>query len=129
MIEPALTQVEAAPPPDGRSYGALALVSCATLVFEIVLTRIFSVTMWYHYAFLAISLAMFGMTIGALLVWWTPRDDAFVRLSQWSLLFSLSMPLSLLYHTYLPANPISSSISATTLSIRLIICDPRPRCW
>ena len=38
----------------------LALVSLATLVLELSLTRLFSATMFYHFAFLAISLALFG---------------------------------------------------------------------
>ena len=37
-------------------------------MYEIVLTRIFSVTMWYHFAFVAISVALFGLTVGALIV-------------------------------------------------------------
>jgi len=40
---------------------------------EILLTRIFSVTMWYHFVFVAISVAMFGLTIGGLLVYLAPR--------------------------------------------------------
>jgi hypothetical protein len=88
------------------TYVALALVSCATLVFEIVLTRIFSVTMWYHYAFLAISLAMFGLTVGALAVWWTPLGNVNQRLAKGALLFSFSILASFLYHTYLPTNPM-----------------------
>ena len=49
-------------------------------MYEIVLTRIFSVTMWYHFAFVAISVALFGLTVGALLVylfprWFRDRDD------------------------------------------------------
>lgn len=54
---------------------ALFLVALATVMFEILLTRIFSLTLWYHFAFMAISVAMFGLTVGALLVflraaWW-----------------------------------------------------------
>jgi len=49
-------------------YGVIFLVSMATLIFETVLTRIFSVTMWYHYAFMAISVAMLGMSSGAVKV-------------------------------------------------------------
>ena len=41
-------------------------------MYEIALTRIFSVTMWYHFAFVAISVAMFGMTVGALVVYLRP---------------------------------------------------------
>lgn len=35
-------------------------MSLATLVLELALTRLFSATMFYHFAFLAISLALFG---------------------------------------------------------------------
>ena len=41
---------------------------------EILLTRIFSVTMLYHFAFMAISLSMFGLTLGALTVYLHPSD-------------------------------------------------------
>jgi predicted membrane-bound spermidine synthase len=38
----------------------VALVSLSSLVLELTLTRLFSATMFYHFAFLAISLALFG---------------------------------------------------------------------
>ncbi len=41
-------------------YACLFLASSATLLLEISLTRIFSVTQGYHFAFLAISLALLG---------------------------------------------------------------------
>src|SRR4051812_47109428 len=49
-------------------------------MYEILLTRIFSVTMLYHFAFVALSVAMFGMTVGALLVFMLPRVFAAERL-------------------------------------------------
>ncbi len=54
-------------------YVGLGLVAAATLMLEILLTRIFSVTMWYHFAFMAVSIAMFGLTVGGLLVFRFPR--------------------------------------------------------
>ncbi|MCA9873992.1 MAG: hypothetical protein KC441_10060 [Anaerolineales bacterium] len=39
------------------------LTSLVTLALEIVLTRIFSVTMWYHFAFLTISIALMGSAL------------------------------------------------------------------
>ena len=41
-------------------YACVLLVSAATLLFELALTRIFAVTQGYHFAFLAISLALLG---------------------------------------------------------------------
>ena len=54
--------------PSGRRRGLRrpVLVTLSTLMYEVALTRIFSVTMWYHFAFVAISVALFGMTVGAL---------------------------------------------------------------
>jgi len=46
---------------------AVALISGAGLAFEIALTRIFSLTFQYHYAFLAVSLATLGLGAGAML--------------------------------------------------------------
>ena len=40
----------------------VALISCTLLMTELSLTRIFSVTMYYHFAFLAISIALFGVS-------------------------------------------------------------------
>ena len=46
--------------PTAGLYACVFLVSAATLLFEIALTRIFAVTQGYHFAFLAISLALLG---------------------------------------------------------------------
>lgn len=41
---------------------AVACLSAALLMTELALTRIFSVVMYYHFAFLAISIALFGLS-------------------------------------------------------------------
>lgn len=43
---------------------AVALVSCASLLLELALTRLFSVVLFYHFAFLAISVALLGLGAG-----------------------------------------------------------------
>lgn len=55
-------------PPTPSTYLSLLLVSCAVILWEVFLTRIFSVILYYHYAFMAVSVAMFGLTLGAVLV-------------------------------------------------------------
>ncbi|MET0212730.1 MAG: hypothetical protein ABW292_06995, partial [Vicinamibacterales bacterium] len=70
--------------PHPYTYLGLFLVALATLMYEILLTRIFSVTMLYHFAFVALSLAMFGMTAGALIVYLAPRVFTPARL-RWQL--------------------------------------------
>src|SRR2546425_3371873 len=45
-----------------RMLAGVALVSATLLMIELALTRIFSVIMYYHFAFLAISIALFGLS-------------------------------------------------------------------
>lgn len=89
-----------------RVYAGLFLVTLATLMYEILLTRIFSVTMWYHFAFLAISVAMFGMTVGAIVTYLRPafftRQRAGRHLAASALLFAVTSVLSFLVHLSIP---------------------------
>src|ERR1700757_5019488 len=45
-------------------YLGLGFTTLATLILELSLTRIFSVVFYYHFAFLAISIALFGLGAG-----------------------------------------------------------------
>jgi hypothetical protein len=45
-----------------RQLLGVALTSSTLLMIELALTRIFSVVMYYHFAFLAISIALFGLS-------------------------------------------------------------------
>jgi hypothetical protein len=45
-------------------YLGIGFTTLATLILELSLTRIFSVVFFYHFAFLAISLALFGLGAG-----------------------------------------------------------------
>jgi len=41
-------------------YGGVFLLAAGTLLFEITLTRVFSIAQWYHFAFMAVGLALLG---------------------------------------------------------------------
>src|SRR5215472_14271879 len=43
-----------------RVFLGISLTSLSVLMLELALTRLFSATMYYHFAFMAISLALFG---------------------------------------------------------------------
>lgn len=96
-------------------YIGLGLVTAATLMLQIVETRIISVTSWYHLAFFVISIAMFGLTAGA--VWVYLRPDTYrsellsFHLTVASLGFALTSVLALLVQltivTSLPASVMS----------------------
>src|SRR5499427_2866572 len=95
-------------------YAGLFFVTLATLMHEILLTRIFSVTMWYHYAFLAISIALFGMTVGALVVYglrsYLTRERVAVSLALSALLFGVSIVFSFLTYASIPFIPGGSLV-------------------
>ena len=55
---------------------AIGSLSAAILMIELTLTRVFSVTMLYHFAFLAISIAMFGLSAGSVFVYVTPATSS-----------------------------------------------------
>jgi len=60
----------------GRYYLAIFVLAFATLSYQILITRFFSVMLHYHFAFAAISLAMLGLTRGAMEVYGKPARYA-----------------------------------------------------
>src|SRR3984893_5429053 len=50
--------------PEKTLLGGLALTSFSALLLELALTRLFSVVLFYHFAFLAISIALLGLGAG-----------------------------------------------------------------
>ena len=51
-------------------YLGVSFTTLATLILELSLTRIFSVVFYYHFAFLAISIALFGLGAGGVMSYW-----------------------------------------------------------
>ena len=64
--------MQAFPRISGRHYFAIFVLASATLSYQILITRFFSVMLYYHFAFAAISLAMLGLTRGAMKVYNKP---------------------------------------------------------
>ncbi len=89
-----------------NKYIGIFLVALSTLMYEILLTRIFSVTMGYHFAFMAVSLAMFGMTVGAIIVYIFPKkfpqENINSILTRQAFYFSIFTLLSFLFHILIP---------------------------
>jgi hypothetical protein len=93
-----------------RSFLAgLFFITSATLLLEILNTRLLSVVTWYHLSFFAVSMAMFGMAAGALWVYLKPqkfpREDALSSLYRYSILFALS---TLICHLVILFTPLST---------------------
>ena len=72
-------------------YLGVALTTLSTLILELALTRIFSVVFYYHFAFLAISIALFGLGAGGVFSYVAARGtgNLFGRLGSLAVLTSL----------------------------------------
>src|SRR5262249_36093386 len=88
------------------------------LNLELLLTRIFSVTMWYHFAFMAISLAMFGVVGGAVLVGLRAPVDSTAALAQNGIRFS---PTSALRLILIPSFPSAPTLSLFFAAITFLL--------
>lgn len=100
-------------------YFSVLFLSLAGLALENSLTRIFSVTMWYHYAFMAISVAMLGMSTGAVKVYVSDYillddDKLYELIAKYSRFFSLFTILSLFTLLSIPFVPRESGIGFFT---------------
>src|SRR5215211_3786371 len=75
------------------------MLSMSVLLFELALTRIFSIVLWYDYAFMAISIAFFGLGIGSLLTHIlknkVKREQLPSKILQTTIIFALSVPIFL----------------------------------
>ncbi|MFN7979291.1 MAG: hypothetical protein U0P30_14235 [Vicinamibacterales bacterium] len=87
-------------------YLGLGLTMLATLLVEIVDSRLLSVVTWYHLSFVAISVAMLGAAAGAVAVFVSParfpEADGPRQLAQWAGRFALVIPLSHLLSLAIP---------------------------
>jgi len=75
---------------------ALGLVTASALALQVILTRIFSSVLAYHFSFLAISLSLLGTGAGALVVYIWPdwfEKDPYRALGQWSVWFAFSVAI------------------------------------
>jgi len=86
--------VKTSPTPWPQVYLCVGLTTLATLLLELSLTRLFSVVFYYHMAFLAISIALFGLGIGGVFSyvaagWKVPLFTRLGRLSAANAFFTL----------------------------------------
>ena len=107
------------------TYAGLFMVTLATLMYELLLTRIFSATMWYHFAFVAISVAMFGMTVGAIIVYLRPnkftQERANHHLTVNALLLAVFAVLSFLTYLCIPFFPDTSVAGLYSITLTYVV--------
>src|SRR5262249_31586244 len=83
-----------------------------------------SVTMWYHFAFMAISLAMFGLAAGAVLVEVLPKRGPSETLRRTGLLFALTSAICCIVQLQINVDPdreiLRTALAFTVISIPFV---------
>ncbi len=92
--------------PERRQLAGILLISTSALMLEVILTRIFSVTMWYHFAFLAISMALMGSAVAGIALYFLPRLADPRQAKRWiglaALALALATPITFLIYLRIP---------------------------
>lgn len=99
-----------------RLYVGVGMVTLATLLLELLLTRIFSVTLYYHFAFMVISIALFGLGLSGVALFLRaekhPREQLVPQLALYCRRFALSTLVALVY-------VVNHSLTATLDPLRV----------
>src|ERR671910_2109166 len=96
----------------------LFVLSLSIILFELALTRIFSIVLWYDYAFMAISIAFFGLGIGSFMIHIqkdkfnslkkkSTIDSQFTfssRIIRYALAYGISVPVFIFLIGYIPSD-------------------------
>lgn len=89
-----------------RQLLGISLTSLSVLTLQVVLTRIFSVLMWYHFAFLAISMALMGSATAGIGLYFFPQlsrpRNAERALGLAALALALAVPLTFALYLRIP---------------------------
>lgn len=117
----------AVPVPANRArFTGIFIIALVAIAYQVLLTRIFSVTLYYHFAFAGISLAMLGLTIGAEKVYLKPARFAPENFNrEWAraaLGFSISGVLLVVYFLCVPLiTSRAATMSVLSFSLLLFI--------
>lgn len=103
----------------------LALTTLATLLVEILSTRLLSVLTWYHLSFLAVSLAMLGMASGAVFVFLRGAeargDQALRLLGRATFAMAVAIPVVHLCTLVIPIPPLTEARLSLILPLAVVI--------
>ncbi len=103
---------------------AIFLVSANLVLWEVLLTRIFSTILYYHFAFMAVSVSMFGLTFGAVLVFLFPPPENTLnsRLGVLAGLTSLVTAAAIFIQLIVPLNPdANGAVPSTYLALTYVL--------
>jgi len=84
------------------------LITLSGLVFEVTLTRIYSATIWYHFTFIAISVALLGWGLGGFALHVAKRRGTAAsldRAARLTLIYAATLPACLVLIAWMPYRP------------------------
>ncbi len=116
-------------PSDGSNripfLAGVFLISFSSLLFQTLQTRIMSVITWYYLAFFSISVAMLGLTVGAIWVYRTRErfqpSQLPVTLSKFALYTALSMPVSIVVQFCFVTSPALSLTTVVAWALLMVV--------
>jgi hypothetical protein len=104
-------------------------VALCTLLLEILLTRVLSVVMWYHFTFAVISISLLGIAAGAIRCYMHFRLAASASdgapwelISRRLVLLSIFVALPIVLMSLLVATPTFSLTGVVVLALYFIVC-------
>jgi len=94
---------------EARIPPLIFLASMASLAFEVLLTRVFSITIWYHFAFMVISIAMLGFAASGTILALYPGLKRLDRIGWYTLALGAAMPIGFLLANLVAFDPVRLS--------------------
>lgn len=91
-------------------YSGIFFISMSALLLEFSLTRVLSVSLWYHFAFMIISVALLGFGISGVLLSVNKKlqsADTDKLLSMLSIMYGVSVIVSFILMNKIPFDPFS----------------------
>jgi hypothetical protein len=94
-----------------RIFFFVGLCSFSALAYEILLTRIFSISLWYHFAFMIVSIAMLGLGASGTILALFPRLRHPAHLGSYGLGLGATISASTIVANQIPFDPVALSWS------------------
>ncbi len=105
-----------------RTLFGVFFLSLSLLVFELVLTRVYSATLFYHFAFMAISVAMLGLSAAALAVHFYKDRFQAENKSVWTVRFCILYGVSIFAATWIVfLIPVNAYLAPNQIAGKLVL--------
>jgi len=90
-------------------FFSIFICSASSLAYEIALTRVFSISLWYHFAFMVISIAMLGIGASGTVLSLYPRLKNINHISTYNILLGIGITMSYIILNQILFDPVELS--------------------